>query len=122
MDCAKAEGDFAVARRERRARKSPNFDALCFHAQQGVEKWMKAILIHLQEIPPRTHDLLVLSERLSKACPAWFWPHEELRLVSRATVTYRYPGETATRNEAGGILRLAERMRRALKALLKSTA
>jgi HEPN domain-containing protein len=31
---AKAEGDLSVASRERRVRKSPNWDAVCFHAQQ----------------------------------------------------------------------------------------
>jgi HEPN domain-containing protein len=118
----KGEGDFAVARRERLVRKSPNLDAICFHAQQGVEKWMKAVLIHLREIPPKTHDLVVLSELLSKTCPMWSWPIDQLRLVSRAAVTYRYPGETATRKEAREILRLAERIRRALKALFKPLA
>jgi hypothetical protein len=29
----KAEGDFATASREMRARKSPNYDAACFHAR-----------------------------------------------------------------------------------------
>src|SRR5262245_6490438 len=40
----KAEGDFATARREVRARKAPNYDAACFHAQQCVEKYLKALL------------------------------------------------------------------------------
>ena len=35
---AKAEGDFTTALREHRARKSPNYDAACFHAQQCAEK------------------------------------------------------------------------------------
>ncbi len=35
----KAEGDFTTALRELRARKSPNYDAACFHAQQCVEKY-----------------------------------------------------------------------------------
>jgi HEPN domain-containing protein len=35
---SKAEGDYATARRELRARNKPNFDAVCFHAQQCVEK------------------------------------------------------------------------------------
>jgi HEPN domain-containing protein len=30
----KAEGDFATAQRELRAHKLPNYDAVCFHAQQ----------------------------------------------------------------------------------------
>ncbi len=40
----KAEADLLTARREYRARKKPNFDAVCFHAQQAVEKYLKAVL------------------------------------------------------------------------------
>ena len=68
---AKAEADFASARRERRARKHPNHDAACFHAQQCIEKLMKAVLIHSGVVPPKTHDLVYLDGLLSKACPNW---------------------------------------------------
>lgn len=37
----KAEGDFCTALREYRARKNRNHDAVCFHAQQCVEKYLK---------------------------------------------------------------------------------
>lgn len=40
----KAEGDFASAGRELRARKLPNYDSACFHAQQCAEKLLKAAL------------------------------------------------------------------------------
>jgi len=40
----KAEGDFATAVRESRARKHPNPDAVCFHAQQCIEKYLKGVL------------------------------------------------------------------------------
>lgn len=40
----KAEGDFATASREIRVRKVPNYDAVCFHAQQCAEKYLKALL------------------------------------------------------------------------------
>ncbi len=36
----KAEADFSSAQRELRARKNPNYDAACFHAQQCVEKYL----------------------------------------------------------------------------------
>ena len=65
---AKAEGDFTVACREMRARKSPNYDAVCFHCQQCVEKLMKGLLIHLGVTPPKTHMLLVLDELLRPVC------------------------------------------------------
>jgi HEPN domain-containing protein len=41
---AKAEGDYASANREYRARKTPNYDSACFHAQQCIEKYLKAWL------------------------------------------------------------------------------
>ena len=34
----KAEKDFATARRELKVQEDPNFDAVCFHAQQSIEK------------------------------------------------------------------------------------
>jgi hypothetical protein len=40
----KAEGDWSSAQREARARKNPNYDSACFHAQQCVEKYLKARL------------------------------------------------------------------------------
>lgn len=56
----KAEGDFATAERELKVIKEPNYDAVCFHAQQRAEKYLKA---RLQEsaIPfGKTHDLSAL--------------------------------------------------------------
>jgi HEPN domain-containing protein len=52
---AKADADFSTATRE--VADPPNFDAVCFRAQQCAEKLMKALLIHLDTVPPRTHDL-----------------------------------------------------------------
>jgi HEPN domain-containing protein len=40
----KAEGDYATAGRELRARRYPNYDAACFHSQQVAEKYLKAFL------------------------------------------------------------------------------
>ena len=56
----KAEGDYHSALREYRARKFPNYDAAGFHAQQCVEKYLKAIL-QLKNIRfEKVHDLLAL--------------------------------------------------------------
>ena len=40
----KAEGDFHSLEREVRARKNPNYDAACFHAQQCVEKYLFSLV------------------------------------------------------------------------------
>lgn len=115
---SKAQADFATAGRELEAEESPNFDAVCFHAQQCVEKLMKGLMIHLEKVPPRTHDLAYLGELLSGVCPEWSWPVEELRFVSRAAVAFRYPGESSDRQDAAQAFEMAGRMRQALLSLL----
>ena len=114
----KAEADFSTATRELQAPDSPNFDAVCFHAQQCVEKLMKALLIHLGIVPPRTHDLTELDRLLAPVCAQWSWPVQELRFLTRAAVDFRYPGESADRQEATESLDIATRMRAKLRVLL----
>jgi len=58
----KAEGDYATAGRETRARRHPNYDAACFHAQQAAEKYLKAFLQEYNLLFPRTHSLIELLE------------------------------------------------------------
>jgi HEPN domain-containing protein len=53
----KAEGDFVMAQREMRARKSPNYDGICFHCQQCIETYFKARLQEAGTVFPFTHDL-----------------------------------------------------------------
>ena len=45
----KAKGDFNSALREYRARKFPNYDAGGFHAQQCIEKYLKALLQNVEK-------------------------------------------------------------------------
>ena len=57
---SKAEGDFLTAGRELRARNSPNYDAVCFHAQQCAEKYLKAVLQENNKPIPKIHNLIEL--------------------------------------------------------------
>ena len=52
----KAEGDFTTAVRELRARKNPNYDAACFHAQQCAEKYLKAVLQERAIVFGKSHN------------------------------------------------------------------
>jgi len=56
----KADGDFAIAGRELRVRKSPVYDAVCFHAQQCAEKYLKALLQENERHIPKIHNLIEL--------------------------------------------------------------
>jgi HEPN domain-containing protein len=114
---SKAEGDFQTACREFQA-EPPNYDAVCFHAQQCIEKYLKALLIEKNQIPPKTHDLTSLAVMVKQNQPLWDWPVEELRLLSRAAVIYRYPGEFADKEEAETVLKICYPLRKSLRSHL----
>ncbi|MEZ4662725.1 MAG: HEPN domain-containing protein [Caldilineaceae bacterium] len=59
---SKAEDDFATSERELRARKRPNYDGACFHAQQMAEKYLKGLLQKHEILFPKTHNLVALLE------------------------------------------------------------
>jgi HEPN domain-containing protein len=63
---SKAEGDFTTAGRELRARKAPNYDAVCFHTQQCAEKYLKAVLQENGQRIPKIHFLLELLAMILK--------------------------------------------------------
>ena len=114
----KAEGDFASAQRERRARKSPNHDSCCFHSQQCAEKLMKAVLIARKVLAPKTHDLVDLSRRIAKVENSWIWDDDELKWLNRSAVEFRYPGNVATQGHARQAMSICRKLRDRLRGLL----
>ena len=95
----KAEGDFATAGRELRARKNPNYDAACFHAQQCAEKYLKAILQELSVPFGKSHNLIGLLDLLLSQDSAWEDIRADLEVLSVYAVGVRYPG--GVRRQAG---------------------
>ena len=91
----KAEGDFHSLKREVRARKHPNYDAACFHAQQCAEKYLKGRLIHAGIPFPKTHDLVLLLDLVLPVEPLWEVHRDALSILSGYGVEFRYPGESA---------------------------
>ena len=96
----KAEGDYHTALREYRARKEPNYDAVCFHAQQCIEKYMKALLIANKMPYHRIHDLEVLLDSCLRVDPILDTIRSETQLLTQYAVNFRYPGESADKAEA----------------------
>ena len=73
----KAEGDMNTAQREFAVQDEPNHDAVCFHAQQCAEKYLKARLIEVGLPVMRTHDLEILvNYHAASNVASWFneWP------------------------------------------------
>jgi HEPN domain-containing protein len=96
----KAEGDRLTAKREVKVTDSPNWDAVSFHAQQAVEKYLKAIL-QQQGIPfTRTHDLTQLLKALLPKYPDLASQSDNLEWLTAFAVEIRYPGESAIEEDA----------------------
>jgi HEPN domain-containing protein len=114
----KAEADFATAIRESRARKYPNFDAVCFHAQQCVEKYLKAILIDNQKGFSKTHDLEFLLDELLPVYPTMEAARSDFQILTQYAVQYRYPGESADKDEATETIKILKRIRTELRLLV----
>ncbi|MGA2798533.1 MAG: HEPN domain-containing protein [Thermoguttaceae bacterium] len=74
-----------------------------------MEKYLKALLIHHGVMPPKTHDLVLLDGLLTPVCDGWSWPLEELRFLTRAAVAFRYPGESADKEEAIEALKITRK-------------
>ncbi len=106
----KAEGDFNTAMREYRARKFPNYDAACFHAQQCAEKYLKALLQEKNVEFSKTHDLVKLLSLLPEGIGLSAL-RASLAILSTAAVEYRYPGECATRDNAKECLDICKALR-----------
>jgi len=108
---AKAEADFISAGREFRARKLPNFDGACFFAQQCIEKYLKARLVEANIPFPKTHDLEALLDLVLPLEPIWDVFRPELGDLTSFATTFRYPGESATREMARIAVKNASRIR-----------
>jgi HEPN domain-containing protein len=102
-----------------RRRKSKPNNTICFHCQQCVEKLMKAVPVHNKVVSPHSHDLPTLSDLIKQVDSTWFWDVQELRLLTKAAVVFRYPGTDADRREAKISLALCRRLRDRLKGMVR---
>ena len=112
----KAEGDLITAAHTLRLGARGPTDVVCFHAQQCVEKYLKALLtLHSIEFP-RTHHLNTLMELLPARARPDLTPVEQEQLTDYAVST-RYPGdyERIPLAEARRAVQIARRARRQIR-------
>ncbi len=108
---AKAEGDLDTAHRELRARRRPNYDAACFHAQQTAEKYLKAWLQENGNEIPRTHNLVELVSLCIETDGSFAILEPDLRGLDGYAVRIRYPGQSATKDEASTAVKIGNAVR-----------
>jgi HEPN domain-containing protein len=84
-------------------------EILCFHAQQAVERSIKAVLVHFGVAFPRTHSIERLIDLLPPSVPRTADLTASAELTAYATI-FRYSGEHEPISEEKfrAALRLAE--------------
>jgi HEPN domain-containing protein len=119
----KAEHDLLNAAHTLKLGAAAPTDTVCFHAQQCVEKHLKALLIWRGLEPPRTHDLHLLAALLPESARPEL-TLEELRILTRYATVMRYLGdyEPITLTEARRAVTLARRVRRQARRHLPKEA
>ena len=68
-------------------------DTICFHAQQAIEKLLKATLIGHGRNVTKTHDLVKLLSDVSDVAPELLPYEEHLEEISEYGVAARYPDD-----------------------------
>lgn len=117
---AKAAGDWE-ALEILLTRESPGLrDAVVFHAQQCVEKVVKARLIQPGQMVDKIHDFPALSRQLEAVDEQWRWDGDELSELTAGAVLARYPGFETSAEEQAELVQKARMMREALRKLLIS--
>ncbi|MFO7628032.1 MAG: HEPN domain-containing protein [Prochlorococcaceae cyanobacterium] len=118
----KAEADWIAATTLHSQNEEALHDAVVFHAQQCVEKLLKARLIQLDQPIQKVHDLVAVSRQLANVDSDWQWDEEDLSDLSTGAVLARYPGFETTADDAAELMGLAGKIRMALLSLLNPSA
>lgn len=113
-----AEDDWQVCKRELRVREKPSYRAVCFHAQQCIEKYLKAHLTEASVYFPKTHHLSDLLELALPIAPEWDTWRDALDTLSQYAVTIRYPGYRVSQENAAEASELCDTLRGVLRTAL----
>ena len=115
----KAEHDFTTAEHTLTLKANCPYDTVCFHAQQCVEKYLKALLTLRGIVFQKTHDLTELLPLMPTEAQLTAFASDVAELNPYAIET-RYPGdwEPQTRDDAERAVAVAQRLRHAIRKLL----
>ena len=119
----KAENDLLNATQVLKLGKRCPVDTVCYHAQQCVEKYLKALLINRDLDFRKTHNIAVLIKLLPPSARPDLPLADQDRLTEYATTT-RYPGDydPLAIAEARAAVKLARRVRAHVRKRLPKTA
>jgi len=115
----KAEHDLVTAERTL-SMETPPTDTPCFHAQQAVEKSLKALLTLRGIEFPRTHDRLVLLDIVNTLTDEFAQFRTMLAEINSYAIEARYPGDCVdpSIDDASQAVRTARSITEIVKAML----
>ena len=113
-----AEEDYVVVQLLHQGQ-NPVYNAICFHAQQCVEKYLKAWLQEANIPFPRTHDLKELLNLIVPTIPIWRAWQTDFSKLSEHAVDSRYPGASATADNVEHAMRICDEVRQSIREQLK---
>ena len=118
----KADNDLKAAAHTLKLGRDCPTDTVCFHAQQCVEKYLKALLVAENRDFPKTHDIRLLTEMIPPARRPELTPIERRNLTNYVAAA-RYPGWPAIPlKEAREAVRIARRVRAEARRALPRAA
>jgi len=92
-----------------------------FHAQQCIEKYLKAFLANNNMVPPKTHDLVRLNIMCVGIAPDFGNINDSLDFLNPFSVEFRYPGIDVTMEEAQEAVKHAEKARKFIRKKLSTS-
>ncbi len=97
----------------------PIFDAICFHVEQCIEKYLKAWLQEANIRFQKIHDLKELLDIIVPILPSWQHWQPDFKLITEYAVKFRYPGASATADNIQYAMHICDEVRQAVCTQLK---
>ena len=116
----KAENDYAAVQQLLQA-SNPLHDIICFHAQQSIEKYLKAWLQEAVMPVPRTHNLEELLNLIVPTQPTWSQWKPDFKIITAYAVDSHYLGGSATSDNTQHAMHICHEVRQAVRTQLKLT-
>ena len=114
----KAENDYAAVQQLLLA-SNPLHDIICFHAQQCIEKYLKAWLQEAAIRVPRPHNLEELLELILPTLPEWSHWQPDFKIITEYAVEPRYPGDSRTADNTQHARHISDAVRQAVRTHLE---
>ena len=115
----RSEADYVTVQQLLLAEDPLLYNIICFHAQQCIEKYLKAWLQEANMPVPRTHNLEELLGLITPTLPAWSEWQPDFKIITKYAVEPRYPGDRVTVENTEHANSVCEDVRQAVRTHLK---